>query len=221
MLRGDRRNFSDLGGKFARQCETRSRDLMTEECAGLPILAFVDADAFERWLECQPGNSPGVWIKFAKVGSGIPSLTKQQAIDAALCHGWIDGQLAKYDDQHWLVRFTPRKSRSKWSQVNRTRATELLEAGRVRLRGLAQIEAAKGDGRWDSAYAPASKAEVPADLQAALDTRPDAAVFFATLTGANRYAILYRIAAVKKPETRARKIAEFVAMLERHETLHG
>ena len=194
---------------------------MTEEKAGLPVLAFADADAFERWLESQPEDSPGLWLKLAKAGSGIRTVTKAEAIDAALCHGWIDGQLDKYDHRHWLVRFTPRKARSKWSQVNRARATELLEAGRVRARGLAQIKAAKADGRWDAAYAPASKAEVPADLQAALDKSPDAAAFFATLTGANRYAILYRIGAVKKPETRARKIADFVAMLERHETVHG
>lgn len=194
---------------------------MTETRGGLPVLAFPDADAFDRWLEAQPEDSPGLWIKFAKRGSGIQSISKAEAIDAALCHGWIDGQLDKYDDRYWLTRFTPRKPRSKWSQVNRSRATELLEEGRVRDRGLAQIDAAKGDGRWDAAYAPASKAEVPADLKAALDASPKAAAFFATLTGANRYAILYRIGAVRKPQTRARKIADFIAMLERHETLHG
>ena len=194
---------------------------MAEDRAGLPILAFADAAALERWLEAQPEGSPGLWIKFAKAGSGIASVTKPEAIDLALCHGWIDGQLDRYDDRHWLVRFTPRKARSKWSQVNRARAAELIEAGRIRAGGLAQVEAAKADGRWDAAYAPASKAEVPPDLQAALDESPAAAAFFATLTGANRYAILYRIGAVKKAETRARKIAEFVAMLERGETVHG
>lgn len=194
---------------------------MTEERAGLPILAFADAATLERWLETQPACSPGLWIKFAKAGSGIASVTKAEAIDAALCHGWIDGQLDKYDDEHWLIRFTPRKARSRWSQVNRMRATELIEAGRLRPRGLTQVESAKADGRWDAAYAPASKAAVPADLQAALDQNPQAAAFFATLTGANRYAILYRIGAVKRPETRARKIAGFVAMLERHEAVHG
>jgi uncharacterized protein YdeI (YjbR/CyaY-like superfamily) len=194
---------------------------MAEERAGLPVIAFADAAALECWLEAQPASCPGLWIKFAKAGSGIESVTKAEAIDAALCRGWIDGQLDKYDDKHWLIRFTPRKARSKWSQVNRARATELLAAGRMRPAGLAQIEAAKADGRWDAAYAPASKAEVPADLQAALDKSPAAAAFFATLTGANRYAILYRIGAVKKAETRARKILDFVAMLERHETVHG
>ncbi|HEY6916332.1 MAG TPA: YdeI/OmpD-associated family protein [Allosphingosinicella sp.] len=194
---------------------------MTEERDGLPIIGFEDLAALERWLEAQPPDSPGLWIKFAKAGSGIPSVSKSEAIDSALCHGWIDGQLDKYDDAHWLVRFTPRKARSKWSQVNRIRAVELIEAGRMRPHGLAQVEAAKADGRWDAAYAPASKAEVPPDLQAALDQNPEAAAFFATLTGANRYAILYRIGSVKKPETRARKIDHFIAMLERHETVHG
>jgi uncharacterized protein YdeI (YjbR/CyaY-like superfamily) len=194
---------------------------MTEERAGLPIVAFNDLAALERWLEAQPANSPGLWIKLAKAGSGIPSVTKAEAIDAALCHGWIDGQLDKYDDAFWLIRFTPRKARSKWSQVNRARAEELIEAGRMRPEGLAQIEAARGDGRWDAAYAPASKAQVPPDFQAALDQSPEAAAFFATLTGANRYAILYRIETAKKPETRARKIATFIAMIERGETVHG
>jgi uncharacterized protein YdeI (YjbR/CyaY-like superfamily) len=194
---------------------------MVEEKGGLPILAFADSAGLERWLEAQPEGSPGLWIKFAKAGSGVASVTKAEAIDSALCHGWIDGQLDKYDDRHWLVRFTPRQARSKWSQVNRARATELIEAGRMRPGGLAQIEAAKADGRWEAAYAPASRAEVPPDLHEALDRSPAAAAFFATLTGANRYAILYRIGAVKKAETRARKIAEFVAMLERGETVHG
>ena len=194
---------------------------MTQERAGLPIVAFADARAFERWLESQPANSKGLWLRLATKGPGRVGVTKAEAIDAALCHGWIDGQLDKYDDAHWLIRFTPRKARSKWSQVNRTRATELIEACRMRPGGLAQVEAAKADGRWDAAYAPASTAEVPADLQAALDRSPEATAFFRTLSGANPDAILYRIGAVKKPETRARKIASFVAMLERHETVHG
>ena len=106
--------------------------LLNEEKAGLPIVAFANAAALEQWLDAQPPNSPGLWIKFAKAASGLASVTKPEAIDAALCRGWIDGQLDKYDDEHWLIRFTPRKSRSKWSQVNRTRAIELLEANRMR-----------------------------------------------------------------------------------------
>ncbi|QIK79056.1 hypothetical protein G7077_09285 [Sphingomonas piscis] len=194
---------------------------MTEERAGLPIIAFEDLAALERWLEAQPADSRGMWLKLAKNGSGIASVSKAEAIDAALCHGWIDGQLDKYDDAWWLIRFTPRRARSKWSQVNVKRAGQLIAEGRMRPRGMAQVEAAKADGRWDAAYAPASKAEVPPDLRAALDDNPKAAAFFATLSGANRYAILYRIGAVKTAEARARNVAKFVAMLERGETVHG
>jgi len=194
---------------------------MSEMRSGLPILTFADQAAFERWLAEQTRDAGGAWIKFAKQGSACVSLTKAEAIDSALCHGWIDGQLDKYDGDWWLIRFTPRKARSKWSQVNRARALELVAQGTMQAAGLAEVEGAQADGRWDAAYAPASKADVPADLQAALDGNPAAAMFFSTLTGANRYAILYRIGAVKKAETRARKIAQFVAMLERGETVHG
>ena len=194
---------------------------MTEMRSGLPILAFGDQAALERWLAQQPRDANGAWIKFAKKSSAVASVTKAEAIDSALCHGWIDGQLDKYDADWWLIRFTPRKARSKWSMVNRTRALKLIAAGRMQPSGMAQIEAAKAGGRWEAAYAPASRAEIPADLQAALDANAQAATFFATLTGANRYAILYRIDAVKKAETRARKIAEFIAMMERGETVHG
>ncbi|HEU0135571.1 MAG TPA: YdeI/OmpD-associated family protein [Allosphingosinicella sp.] len=194
---------------------------MTEIRKGLPVLSFGDQAEFEDWLSAQGPASGGLWLRLFKKGSGIASLSKPEAIDAALCHGWIDGQLDGYDEQSWLVRFTPRKPRSKWSQVNAKRAEELAAAGRIRPAGLAEMEAAKADGRWAAAYAPQSRAEVPGDLQAALEASPKAAAFFATLKGANRYAVLYRIGAVKKPETRARKIAEFVAMLERGETVHG
>lgn len=191
-----------------------------EQHQGLPVVTFAGGAAFERWLKFNGSKSAGVWLKLAKKGAPQKSLSKADAIDAALCHGWIDGQLDTYDDHHWLVRFTPRKSRSKWSRINRARATELLAEGRVKSQGLIQIETAKSDGRWDSAYASASVAEVPPDLAAALKKSPKAAAFFATLKGANRYAILYRIGAVKKVETRARKIARFVEMLERGETIH-
>jgi uncharacterized protein YdeI (YjbR/CyaY-like superfamily) len=194
---------------------------MVESKSGLPILAFADQPSLDEWLSKQLAGSPGLWIKFAKKGAGAPSVSKAEAIDSALCHGWIDGQLDTYDDVHWLIRFTPRKSKSKWSQINRTRALQLIDEGRMRAGGLAQVEAARADGRWEAAYAPASTAEAPPDLREALEQSPKAAAFFATLTGANRYAILYRISAVKKPETRARKIAGYVAMLERGETIHG
>jgi len=188
---------------------------------GLPIATFANGGEFETWLEANAHRAEGVWLKLAKKKAREQTIARADAIDAALCHGWIDGQLDKYDDDFWLIRFTPRKPRSKWSSKNRDRAAELIAAGRMRPPGLAQIEAAKADGRWDSAYAPASTAEVPPDLAAALEANPRAAAFFATLTGANRYAILYRIGAVKKAETRARKIAQFIGMLERGETIHG
>ncbi|HWI85692.1 MAG TPA: YdeI/OmpD-associated family protein [Sphingomonas sp.] len=191
-----------------------------ETHAGLPILGFADTAAFEVWLAAQPAGAPGLWLKLAKQGSGIASLSKAEAIDAALCHGWIDGQLQPYDDACWLIRFTPRKRASKWSEKNRTRALELIAEGRMKPSGQEEVAAAQADGRWQAAYAPASTIAVPADLQAVLDANPSAAAFFATLKGANRYAILYRIGAVKKPETRARKIAQFVEMLARGETLH-
>ena len=162
-----------------------------------------------------------MWLKLAKKGAAVTSLSKAEAIDAALCHGWIDGQLDKYDEESWLVRFTPRKRASKWSEVNRTRATELIKQGRMQSTGLAEVQAAKADGRWDAAYAPASTAQVPPDLQAALDAAPRAAEFFATLKGANRYAILYRVSTAKRSETRAKRIADFVEMLQRGETVHG
>lgn len=188
---------------------------------GLPIASFACGADFEAWLEVKGGEAQGLWLKLAKKSARVQMLSRAEAIDAALCHGWIDGQLDKYDEDFWLIRFTPRKPRSKWSSNNRDRAVELVAAGRVRPLGLAQIEAAKADGRWDQAYAPASTAEVPPDLAAALAASPTAAAFFATLTGANRYAILYRIGAVKKAETRARKIVHYIDMLERGETIHG
>lgn len=192
-----------------------------ERRSGLPIWLFKDQAAFDRWLSGEPRASKGLWLRLAKKGSKLVSLSKSEAIDAALCHGWIDGQLDKYDDASWIVRFTPRKRSSKWSDVNRARAGELIEAECMRPGGLAEIQSAKADGRWAAAYAPASRAEVPADLQVALKKSPAAASFFVTLTGANRYAILYRIGSVKQPETRSRRIAEFVGMLERGETVYG
>jgi uncharacterized protein YdeI (YjbR/CyaY-like superfamily) len=197
---------------------------MTETRSGLSILRFANSGEFKTWLAKQPRDAPGLWIKFAKKtvkkAATSATLTKPEAIDLALCYGWIDGQIDKYDDMHWLIRFTPRKPRSQWSALNRKRALELEKEGRMRPAGLAQIEAAKADGRWDSAYAPAKTAEVPDDFQKALNKSPKASAFFATLNSRNRFSILYRIGTVKKAETRARKIVEFVAMLERRETIH-
>jgi len=194
---------------------------MKEETqAGLPVMSFPDLVSFDAWLNEQPRTSDGLWLRLAKKGADFMSLSKAEAIDAALCNGWIDGQLDKYDNVSWLVRFTPRKKASKWSEVNRTRALELMEARRMRPAGLAEVNAAKADGRWEAAYAPASTAQPPPDLQAALDASPKATAFFATLTGANRYAVIYRVSTAKTLETRQKKIAQFVAMLELGETLH-
>jgi uncharacterized protein YdeI (YjbR/CyaY-like superfamily) len=186
---------------------------------GLPILSFADASALDAWLGQQPRDSAGMWLRLAKKGSGIASVSKGEAVDAALCHGWIDGQMNPCDEASWLIRFTPRRPRSKWSLVNCERADALIAAGRMRKSGLAEIEAAKADGRWANAYPPHSRAEPPPDFQSALDASPEAAAFFATLKGANRYGLIYRILDAKRPETRAQRIAGFVAMLERGESL--
>jgi uncharacterized protein YdeI (YjbR/CyaY-like superfamily) len=193
---------------------------METERAGLPIRAFADLAAWETWLAAEPLSSRGVWLKLAKASAGAASVSKAEAIDGALCHGWIDGQLNPYDDDWWLIRFTPRTARSKWSENNRTRAIELMEQGRVGKNGLTEIDEAKADGRWEAAYAPQGSATVPDDLAAALDAEPRARAFFDTLTGANRYAILYRVHEAKKPETRAARIAKFVAMCAQGETIH-
>jgi uncharacterized protein YdeI (YjbR/CyaY-like superfamily) len=161
-----------------------------------------------------------VWLKLAKKGTGIATVSKTKAIDTALCYGWIDGQLDKFDECYWLTRFTPRKAGSKWSRINRDRATALIARGRMRPAGTFEIERAKADGRWNAAYAPQSTATVPDDLRSALGLVPDALRLFDRLDSANRYAILYRIHNAKGPETRAARIEKFVAMLARGETIH-
>jgi uncharacterized protein YdeI (YjbR/CyaY-like superfamily) len=187
----------------------------------LPLLPFPSRAAFEAWLAAQPADSPGLWVKFARPGAGVPSISKAEAVEAALCHGWIDGQLGRIDAQWWKTRFTPRGARSAWSENNRATALRLIAEGRMGPRGLAEVERAKADGRWDAAYAPQSRIAVPDDLQAALDGAPAAAAFFATLDSANRYAVLYRVTTAKKPETRARRIAQLVAMLAEGRRIHG
>jgi len=187
---------------------------------GLPVLAFASREAWESWLAKHGAASGGLWVKLAKTGAGVACVGKSGAIEAALAFGWIDGQLDAFDERFWLVRFTPRGPRSKWSQNNVDTAKRLIAAGRMSPAGLAEVEKARADGRWDSAYAPQSKAEVPDDLQAALDARPAAKAFFATLKGANRYAILYRIHDAKTEKTRAARIEKFVAMLAAGQTIH-
>ena len=188
--------------------------------AELETRAFATAEEWEEWLRANHDTAPGVWIKFARKGSGIPTVTYMEALHAALCFGWIDGQARSGDESFYVQRFTPRRARSIWSKRNVKFATELIDSGRMQPAGLREVERAKADGRWDAAYDAPSTATVPDDLQAALDAEPEAAAFFATLKGQNRYAILHRVQTAKKPETRARRIETFVAMLKRGETLY-
>ncbi|MGU3422796.1 YdeI/OmpD-associated family protein [Methylobacterium sp. D54C] len=179
--------------------------------AGLPVLLFPDAAAFARWLEETDQAMRGVWLLFAKKGTDASSLSRQDAIDAALCEGWIDGQSATWDDRFFLVRFTPRRPKGKWSQVNRRRALELSENGRMRDAGWAEVLAAQRDGRWDAAYPPSSTAVPPPDLQAALDGDPAAAERFAAMSKTDRYALILKLTNAKLATTRERCIAAFLA----------
>lgn len=186
----------------------------------LPTIAFASAAAWEEWLARAHAAAPGVWLKLAKRDSGIASVTYAEALDVALAYGWIDGQRGRFDDRWYVQRFTPRTARSRWSRINRDKALALIDAGRMRPAGLREVERAQADGRWDAAYAGARTMTVPDDLQAALDADAAAGAFFATLDSANRYAVLYRVQDAKRPETRARRIAKYVAMLAAGEKLH-
>src|SRR5581483_6166267 len=185
-----------------------------------PILAFTDASELEAYMSHEPRDSPGFWLKLSKSGAPAATISKDDAIEAALCCGWIDGQLAKFDEHHFLVRMTPRRSGSRWSAKNRASADRLASQGRLGAAGLAEIEAAKLDGRWDAAYASQRTAEIPEDLAAALVADEPAKRFFDQLDGANRFAVIYRVNDAKRPETRAKRIAQFVRMLARGETIH-
>ena len=187
----------------------------------LPIKLFKTPGAWEKWLEANHAKSAGVWMQIAKKASGLSSATYQEALDVALCYGWIDGQKRPFDERTWLQRFTPRGPRSIWSKINTGKADALIKSGRMRAAGPAAIESAKASGRWESAYQPWSNPDVPPELQAALDARPNAKAFFETLRGANRYGVIFRVQTAKKPETRARRIADFIARFEKGETLFG
>jgi uncharacterized protein YdeI (YjbR/CyaY-like superfamily) len=187
---------------------------------GLPVQSFETQTQWSRWLAGKGASSKGLWLKFYKKDSGYLTVSKAEAVEAALCHGWIDGQINPFDETAWLVRFTPRTSASKWSENNRKTAERLIKTGKMTAAGLAEVQRAKADGRWAAAYASQGNATVPEDLAAALDASPKAKAFFATLSGANRYAILYRTHGAKKAETRKARIEKFVAMLARGETIH-
>jgi len=186
----------------------------------LPIRLFKNQDAWEKWLASNHAKSPGIWMRIAKKASGIPSTNYQEALDVALCYGWIDGQKLPYDDTSWLQRFTRRGPKSLWSKINTGKAETLIKSGRMRPPGLEAIESAKATGRWESAYQPWSNPDVPPELQAGLDKSPKAKAFFETLRGANRYALIFRVQTAKKPETRAKRVADFIASLERNETIY-
>jgi uncharacterized protein YdeI (YjbR/CyaY-like superfamily) len=186
----------------------------------LPLLTFPHADAFEAWLADQPRTAAGAWLRFGKPGAPDPTLSKSDAIESALAYGWIDGQLGRVDEHYYKVRFTPRKAGSAWSQLNRERVERLIADGRMTPEGMAEVTRAKGDGRWDAAYAPQGRAAPDLDLLAALDAQPDARRFFDGLDAANRYAVLYRVQQARSPEKRAAKIAEMVARLASGEAFH-
>lgn len=179
-----------------------------------------NAASWARWLKRHHASAAGVWLRIAKKDSGIASIDYAAALEEALCWGWIDGQRKSQDEHYFMQRFTPRTRRSIWSQVNRDKVTKLIDEGRMQPAGHAEIERAKADGRWDAAYEGVAKATVPPDLQAALDADRKAAKFFATLDSRNRFAILFRTQGAKKPETRARRIAQFVEMLARGEKIY-
>jgi uncharacterized protein YdeI (YjbR/CyaY-like superfamily) len=187
----------------------------------LPIHLFADPEELEAWLEENGDSLDGVWLKIAKKGSGKSSVTYAEALELALCFGWIDSQKRGFDEEYFLQRFTPRRPRGRWSKINREKAEALIAAEWMRPAGLAEVEAAKADGRWEDAYEGQRTAEVPEDLQRELDASPAAAKFFAGLDSANRYAVIYRLGEAKKPETRERRLHKFVAMLERGEKIHG
>jgi uncharacterized protein YdeI (YjbR/CyaY-like superfamily) len=186
-----------------------------------PIRLFANQAVWAAWLEKNQRKSPGLWLRLAKKGSGLRSVNYSDALEVALCYGWIDGQKRAESDEAWLQRFLPRAAKSIWSKINREKASALIAAGRMKSAGFEAIERARENGRWDAAYDPPKRANVPEDFQAALDVNLRAREFFESLDRANRYAVLFRIQTVKKAETRARKIREFVQMLERNEKIHG
>jgi uncharacterized protein YdeI (YjbR/CyaY-like superfamily) len=186
----------------------------------LPVMEFDSPDALDGWLAEHHAASRGIWLKIAKKGSGLTTVSYADAVEVALCYGWIDGQKGRLDDDYWLQRLTPRKPGGRWSKINRDKAEELISGGRMKAAGLREVEQARADGRWDAAYDGQRTMEVPPDLAAALDASDRARAFFATLSSVNRYAILFRIGGAKRPETRAKRIAKYVAMLEEHKTIH-
>jgi uncharacterized protein YdeI (YjbR/CyaY-like superfamily) len=186
----------------------------------LPIMSFETQQDWERWLTEYHTKTVGIWLKIAKKETGIPSVSYAEALDSAICYGWIDGQKASFDGTYWLQKFTPRRPKSIWSKMNCDKATALIAEGRMQPAGLQQVELAKADGRWDVAYESQSKITISADFQRELDKNQKAMDFFSTLDSTNRYAILFRIQTAKKPETRSARIHKFIEMLAKNEKIY-
>jgi uncharacterized protein YdeI (YjbR/CyaY-like superfamily) len=185
----------------------------------LPIHEIASQSDWRAWLDAHHASERGVWLKIAKKTAPVTTVTHAEALEVALCFGWIDGQRDRFDHYYFLQRFTPRGPRSKWSEINREKVRQLIADGAMQPAGLAEVKRAQADGRWDAAYEPQSRATVPPDFQAALDANPPARAFFETLTGASRYSFLYRISDAKRAKTRAKRIATFVELLARGEKL--
>ncbi|HJT23419.1 MAG TPA: YdeI/OmpD-associated family protein [bacterium] len=188
--------------------------------SNLPILSFKAPEAWEKWLSKNHASSKGIWLKIFKKDSGKPTVTYAEALDGALCYGWIDGQKNGHDAESWLQKFTPRRPRSPWSKINTGHAERLMKEGRMKPAGLREVEAAKKDGRWKSAYHSQSTATYPADFLREVDKNKKAKAFLAALNSANRYAIIYRLRTAKKPETRQKRLRLFVEMLAKGQKLH-
>ena len=187
---------------------------------GIPVMLFKTQKAWTAWLDKNHTKSSGVWLRLAKKGSEIKSLSYNEGVEVALCYGWIDGQKERFDESSWLQKFTPRGKQSIWSKINRDKAQVLIKNGQMKEAGLAAIETARKNGRWEGAYDSPGVSSIPDDFQAELDKNPAAKAFYATLNAANRYAITFRLQTAKKAETRERRMREFISMLERKETLH-
>jgi uncharacterized protein YdeI (YjbR/CyaY-like superfamily) len=219
------KRLSTMPGKAARLAKVAKSSPATKEKPKAdswktgPRLTFADRKAWENWLRKNHATEPEIWIQTAKVSSGIESVSHPEALEIALCYGWIDGRIQPLDENYTLRRFIPRRKDSIWSQVNRAKALQLIDEGRMQAAGLAAIERAKANGRWDSAYQPVREKTVPADLETRLKKNKKAAAFFKTLDSKNRYAIVFRLQTTRKPELRAAKLTKFIAMLEREEKL--
>ncbi|MDQ2831429.1 MAG: YdeI/OmpD-associated family protein [Chloroflexota bacterium] len=196
------------------------RDMGIETLANLPLVLFDSLQEWESWLDAHHARPQGVWLKIAKKGAPVSSVSYADALDAALCYGWIDGQKKPYDSAFWLQKFTPRRPKSGWSKINTGKAIRLIEAGAMTPAGQREVDAAKQDGRWDAAYESQSNLTIPDDFQVELDRHPQAKAFFDTLNKVNRYAMCYRIATAKKPETRQARIDKFIVMLAQGEKIY-